>query len=186
MKLRLKPTINNHHRTRKQALKKVRKSIQESLLTKARKKLYKVKHVSNDNLFNNPNDPKRNIGGHYTLTVGINPETEDVTVAIITSLEDQDGNPTKTHKVHNKFVYPIPEDKIKGNSRKSGIALELYQKNLVENRNLKLDDLVEPYREIEISDDVQTDIANHIFKNSIHKRVSKRNRRVVENMIIIK
>lgn len=188
MKLRIDPMIyNNSDRTRKQALKEVREPIKDSLRKeRAKRKLFKVKHADNDILFNNPNDPNRNVGGHYTLTVGINPNTDDVAVALLSSLEDIDGTPTKQDKVEKNFIYPIPEDKIIGNSRKSGISIKLYKKNLVEDRNLKYDDLEESNREVEISNTIQTDIAQHLFDNSVHKKISKRNRGVVQNMVKIK
>lgn len=88
-------TIYNSNKRRKTALKEIRKPILDSNLTRAKKKLFIVKHADNDILFNNPNDSERNVGGHYTLTVGINPQTDDVAVTVITSLRDRNGNPIK-------------------------------------------------------------------------------------------
>lgn len=187
MKLRIDPTIYNSDRARKQVLKEVRTPVQDSLRKeRAKRKLFKVKHANNDILFNNSDDQNQNIGGHYTLTIGVNPNTDDVAVALLTSLEDIDGIPTKQDKVEKNFIYPIPEDKIIGNSKKSGISIKLYKKNLVEDRNLKYGDLEESNREIKISNTIQTDIAQHLFANSVHKKISKRNRGVVQNMVKIK
>lgn len=119
MKMRLEPTIYNNNRRRKQDLKEVKKPIQNKLVTKAKKKLFKVKHADNDVLFNDPSDPNRNIGGHYTLTVGINPQNDDVAVVILTSLEDQYGNPTKQEQIEKGLIYPLAH--IEGLSRRSGI-----------------------------------------------------------------
>lgn len=180
MNIKLDPNLCN------KTEKKEKQSEEELRVTAAKQKLFKVKHADNDILYSNPEDSNSIAGGHYALTVGINPETEEVVVAVLASLEDQNGNPTKTDKVKNNFIYPIPEDKITGNSRKSGVSLTLYKKNLICNRNLKFDDLDDSYNKIEISKAAETDIAKHLFENPTHKKMSKRNSRIVESMLKIK
>lgn len=181
MKLRINPSIQNSDMTRKQVLKEVRKPIQDSLLTKAKKRLFKVKYVDNDILFNNPNDPDRNIGGHYTLTVGINPHAKDVAVVIITSLEDRNGNLIKQEQIEKGLIYPL--ENINGLSRRSGIKQEVITKNKFTNENVNYDSLQNLRNEIIIADSEREGIHKFLYSNPAHQRSSERNNRRTKKYI---
>lgn len=181
MNLRIIPSMNNSNRKRRQKLKEIRKSIHDSKLTKAKKKLFKIKYASNDTLYNNPNAPAHNIGGHYILTVGINSSTYDVAVAVITSLEDSHGNPTKQEQIERGLIYPL--EHVKGLSRRSGIKQDVLVENPYTGKKINYSFLQNPSRKIEIGVSEEEEVTEFLFNNEQHTYKSHRNRVRTQNYI---
>lgn len=119
MKLRLTPSVINEDR-----------STEDSTISEARNKLFKVKHIENRNLY----DDENTRGEHLVLTVGINPKNNDVVTATITSLEDAERNPTKQNKVRQVLIMPLPENKIRNFSQLEKFAFLFFRQK----RNNKL------------------------------------------------
>ena len=154
---------------------------EDPVIAEARNKLFKVKHASNDTLYNNPNDPARNVGGHYALTVGINPHTDEVAVAIITSLEDSNGNPIKQEQIERGLIYPL--EHVDGLSRRSGIKQEVITKNRFTNENINYNSLQNPRNKISIDEREKEGINGFLYSNPTHRRSSEKNNRRTRNYI---
>ena len=182
MKLKIDPTIYNNDRTRRESLKKVRKPVHDSPLTKARKKLFKVKRINNSDLYGD----EETRGEHLVLPVAINPNNNDVATTTISSIEDAEGNPTKQEKIKNGLIMPIPEDKTKNFTRKVGIQQDVISKNARTGKNLNYSMLKEPLYGAEISEDMKDDVNSFLFENPQHKRNSYRNHHKVKNYVKIK
>lgn len=182
MKIRLKPTIYNNDRLRKQALKEVRKPIQDSPLTKTKKKLFKVKRIKNSDLYGDENTQ----GEHLVLSVAINPQNDDVATATLTSLEDKEGHPTKQEKVKQGLIMALPEDKISNFSRRVGIQQEVITKNATTGIKLNYSMLEEPLYGAKIDNSLKKEIDKFLFNNPEHKRNSAKNYNKVKKYIKIK
>ena len=182
LKLRITPTRYNNDRKRKQDLKEVRKTIEDSPLTKAIKKLFKVKRIKNSDLYGNENTQ----GEHLVLTVALNPRNNDVATTTITSLEDAEGNPTKQEQVRKGLIMELPEEKIKNFSRKVGIQQTVITKNKTTGNNLYYSMLREPLYGATVDEDLIDEVDSFLFNNPQHKNSSARNHHKVKKYVKIK
>ncbi len=157
-------------------------STEDSAIAVARTKLFKVKHANNDTLYNNPSDPTRNVGGHYALIVGINPHTDEVAVALITSLEDSHGNPIKEEQVRNGLILSFNNSS--GLNRKSGLKQDVLVENPYTSEKINYSSLQNPSKEIEIGVS-EEEVAEFLFNNEQHMYKSHRNRVRTQNYIKI-
>lgn len=125
--------------------------------------------------------------GHYARVTSIDPETKNVGLSVITSLEDEEGNPTKQEKVEKGLILPIPKEKVKGSKRDFGINLELLTDHKVSGKKINYSELenLGTYS-IVIDSSMNKKIYNFHFENEDHKRQSKNNKSKVKNHKILK
>lgn len=182
MKLRIDINDIDSSRIRKLKLNTKRVPVNKKEMEFYDNNLFKVKHIDNDKLF----ERSCNTLGHYVITVAADFKTQNIAVAQLNSLEDKQGMATKEKRVKNGLIKPIQSNHILGNSRKTGVSIDVYSKNIKRNRKLTADDLEEPYHEIVVSNEIQKEIADFIFNNQTHINKSKSNNEKVKNMRKIK
>ncbi len=182
MKSKIKSTIHNSRRKRKQALKEIRKPIQDSSLTKARKKLFKVKRIKNSDLYGSADTR----GEHLVLSIAINPSNDDVATTTITSIEDAQGKPTKQDKIRDGLIMPLSENKTSNFNRQVGIQQEVISKNVRTGNNLNYSMLRDPLYGAEISEELKDAVYAFLFENPDHKNNSAKNYHKVKKYVKIK
>lgn len=182
-------TLNkNRDKTVRNQRKKLienKKIIKKSKFSEVMNKLFKVKHIDDDIMFENINSEGQR-RGHYVLTVAINPQNMETGVVQINSLSDLNDNPTKLNRVRNGFILPVEDTMTTGSNRRTGISMDVYTKNKRDNTPLKYNDLNETNRPFTISKIKEKDIAKHVFDNDRHPRISASNNEKTSNMIKIK
>ena len=187
MKLKLSNYLLEQDKERKKTnLNLIKKKLPENTnITIAKSRLLKVMHVDNDDLFNDPNDLNRNIGGHFVFPVAYNYKNNDVGVAVITSIEDGTGNQIKQNQVNLGLIYPL-EGHITGLKRKSGIKQEVVTKNRYTGININYDMLSATNNVILIDSNIDKELYDFLFENVNHNKKSKANKRRTEGYIKIK
>ena len=145
--------------------------MRDSKITRAKKKLFKVKRIHNSDLYGS----EETQGEHLVLPVAMNPSNDDVATATITSIEDAEGNPTKQEQVRKGLIMELPEDKISNFSRKVGIKQEVITKNVIADKNINYSMLEDPLYGAKIDEELKDDINSFLFENPQHKNRSTRN-----------
>ncbi len=179
MKQKIKPSIYNSERYKKETLKKNKDKIKDSNLTKAKKKLFKVKRINNSDLYGS----STTTGEHLVLTIAIDPNNDNVATATITSLEDSQGNPLKQDQVRTGLVMQLPAKQIRNFYRKVGIKQELITKNVATGIVLNYSMLRDPLYGAEIDESLRKDIDTFLFNNPRHKKISSKNNHKIRRYI---
>lgn len=179
MKQKIKPSIYNSERYRKEALKKVRNTIQDSPLTKAKKKLFKVKRINNSDLYGS----STTTGEHLVLTIAIDPYNDNVATATITSLEDSQGNPTKQDQLRKGLIMRLPVNQIHNFNRKVGIQQVVITKNATTGTIINYSMLRDPLYGASIDESLKNNIDTFLFNNPQHKKSSSKNHHKVRRYI---
>ncbi len=182
MQQQIKENRNNSKRYKKESLKKNRKKINDNSTTSAKKKLFKVKIAKNSDLYGDSTET----GYHPVLVVAVEPKTNNVGVATISSIEDDEGNPTKQRQIKKGFIFSLSTDKTKNFNKKNGIKQEV----IVENRTTKIkinhSMLLENKYDSSINEELMSEISDFLFNNKIHKKPSNLNNNKTKGYIKIK
>lgn len=174
MKLRIDINDIDSSRIRKVKLNEKRVPINLKEKKEIDSVLLKVKHIDNDDLFNDPSDPNKKNGGHLVLPVAYNVKNKDVGITVITSIEDSDGNVVKENQIKNGLIFNI-DGHISGLRKKSGIKQEVITKNRNTNININYSMLKDTNHRISVNPNISLPLREFLFDNNDHKKKSREN-----------